>query len=172
MFDCHSAIHAATRFNGFLARGGGGGNSSLRDSTGQRGASRPRERQKVGVRNETRPHRADPGAAQGPARFGPRPGRTRQLCRPSHSAALIRSGERRCGAHLRGAFRFVPTAANWRDRPQIGRTQMKTSRMSRGSARHEQAIARDASHGQDIGNSREHGHFPTATLRWRSVPTA
>jgi hypothetical protein len=65
--------------------------------------------------------------------------------------------------------------------------------MSRGSARHEQAIARDASHGQytairreappvaedtvigreaspgqDIGINREHGHFPDATLRWRS----
>ena len=53
--------------------------------------------------------------------------------------------------------------------------------MSRGFARHEPAIARDASHGQDtaigreappgqdIGINREHGHFSTATLRWRSV---
>ena len=114
------------------------------------------------------------------ARFRPRPGRTRQLCRPLHSAALIRSGERRCGEHLHGAFRCVPTAANRRDRPQIGRTQRNTSRMSRGFARHEPAIARDASHGQDtaigreappgqdIGINREHGHFPDATLRWRS----
>ena len=23
--------------------------------------------------------------------------------------------------------------------------------------------------GKEIGNNREHGHFPTATLRWRSV---
>ena len=42
----------------------------------------------------------------------------------------------------------IPTAANRRDRPQIGHTQ-ETNRMSRGSARHEPAIARDASHGQD-----------------------
>ena len=62
------------------------------------------------------------------ALFRPRPGRTRQLCRPLHSAALIRSGERRCGEHLRGAFHCVPTAANCRDRPQIGRTPSKTSK--------------------------------------------
>jgi hypothetical protein len=49
----------------------------------------------------------------------------------------------------------IPTAANWRDRPQIGRTPRNTSRMSRGSARHEQAIARDASHGQDTAIRRE-----------------
>jgi hypothetical protein len=97
------------------------------------------------------------------ALFRPRPGRTRHFS-PAPS--------RHVG---------IPTAANRRDRPQIGRTQRSTSRMSRGFARHEQAIARDASHGQDtaigreappgqdIGNSREHGHFPAATLRWRSV---
>ena len=28
---------------------------------------------------------------------------------------------------------------------------------------------REASPGQDRGINREHGHFPTATLRWRSV---
>ena len=28
---------------------------------------------------------------------------------------------------------------------------------------------REASPGQDSRNNREHGHFPTATLRWRSV---
>ena len=82
---------------------------------------------------------------------------------------------------LRGVFRCVPTVANWRDRPQIGRTARNTSRMSRGFARHEPAIARDASHGQDtaigreappgqgIGINREHDHFPDATLRWRSI---
>ena len=30
-------------------------------------------------------------------------------------------------------------------------------------------VGREASPGQNIGNSREHGHFPDATLRWRSV---
>ena len=89
------------------------------------------------------------------ALFRPRPGRTRQLCRPLHSAALIRFGERRCGSHLRGAFRCVPTAANRRDRPEIGRTQRNNSKMSRGFARHEPAIARDASHGQDTAIGRE-----------------
>ena len=109
----------------------------------------------------TRPDAAAPLVAhrlaprQVSALFRPRPSRTRQLCRPLHSAALIRCGERRCGSHLRGAFRFVPTAANRRDRPQIGRTQRNNSRMSRGSARHEQAIARDASHGQDTAIRRE-----------------
>ena len=125
------------------------------------------------------------------ALFRPRPGRTRQLCRPLHCRDPQTAAER---------FRCVPTAANRRDRPQIGRAPRNTSRMSRGSARHEQAIsqsdcagwsrgyarprpalARDASHGQDtaigreappgqdIGINREHGHFPDATLRWRSI---
>ena len=41
---------------------------------------------------------------------------------------------------------------------------------ARGSAcRRGHAIGREASPGQDIGSSREHGHFPNATLRWRSV---
>jgi hypothetical protein len=41
---------------------------------------------------------------------------------------------------------------------------------ARGSAcRRGRAIGREASPGQDIGINREHGHFPTATLRWRSI---
>ena len=161
------------------------------------------QRRYRGAKQQPRLHRADASpkaSGQVSALFRPRPGRTRQLCRPLHSTALIRSGERRCGEHLRRAFRCVPTAANNRDRPQIGRAPRNTSRMSRGFARHEQAIsqsdcagwsrgyarprpalARDASHGQDtaigreappgqdIGINREHDHFPTATLRWRSV---
>jgi hypothetical protein len=74
------------------------------------------------------------------------------------------------------------------------RISAKTSNSPLGFARTSKAIARDASHGQDTaiygarlrlsprtsnsplgfartrhGNNREHGHFPTATLRWRSV---
>jgi hypothetical protein len=58
-------------------------------------------------------------------------------------------------ANSGGALSLRSTAANSRDRPQIGRTQRNTSKMSRGFARHEQAIARDASHGQDTAIGRE-----------------
>ena len=50
---------------------------------------------------------------------------------------------------------------------RTGKTPQYTARGF--ACRRGQAIGREAPPGQDIGNNREHGHFPTAILRWRSV---
>jgi hypothetical protein len=98
---------------------------------------------------------------------------------------------------LRGSLSLIPTvtncrdsqaiigrapqrqAARGRDAPHVGpdrnstarlRTVPDTSITARGSAcRRGQALGREASPGQNAGIIREHGHFPTAPLRWRSV---
>jgi hypothetical protein len=135
------------------------------------------QRRYRGAKQHPRLHRADAS----PKAFGASIGTVPPAPWPDSPA--LQTAPLRCRDPQTAAerFRFVPTAANSRDRPQIGRTQRNTSRMSRGFARHEPAIARDASHGQDtaigreappgqdIGINREHGHFPDATLRWRSI---
>ena len=154
------------------------------------------QRRYRGAKQQPRLHRADASTKTFVASIGTVPPA------PWPDSPALQTAPLRCRDPQTAAerSRFVPTAANRRDRPQIGRAQRNTGRMSRGSARHEPAIsqsdcagwsrgsarprpalARDASHGQDtavgreaspgqdIGNSREHGHFPDATLRWRSI---
>ena len=100
---------------------------------------------------------------------------------PLHSSRSSPAFRRNSIGSMPGLCSFVPTAANRRDSQKSSCAPGKARhRWSRGFARPGPAITRDASHGQDtaigreappgqdIGNNREHGHFPDATLRWRS----
>ena len=109
----------------------------------------------------------------------PDTGLTRQLCtRSTPVAPALHSA----GTASAPCLAYAPSFR----RPQTAET-VRTARAcpkSKMAARLRPArtvIARDASHGQDtairreappgqnIGSSREHGHFPDATLRWRSI---
>jgi hypothetical protein len=88
-------VHPATTFNGFLAHECPAGNLVAARLDGATGRYAPRERQKVCVRNETRPHRADPGAAPSIGTVWPAHGLTRQLCArftPLHEPLCRRRG--------------------------------------------------------------------------------
>jgi hypothetical protein len=102
---------------------------------------------------------------------------------PLHSSRSSPAFRRNSIGSMPGLRSFVPTAANWRDsqKPSCAPRKSKTPMVARLRPTRGPAIARDASHGQDtvigreappgqeIGSSREHGHFPDATLRWRSI---
>ena len=129
------------------------------------------------------------------ARFRPRTMTDSPALHPLHSSRSSPAFRRNSIGSMPGLRSFVPTAANCRDSQNSSCAPGKAGHQwSRGFARPGPAIARDASHGQDtairreappvaedtvvgreaspgqnIGNSREHGHFPDATLRWRSV---
>lgn len=116
-------------------------------------------------------------------------GLTRQLC--------TRSIRCRDPLHrLRGALSLIPTAANCRDSQETNRARPKkqngretssgqnrnsprvvargqgNSNTARGSACRPRTsnMAARLRPAKDMGNSREHGHFPTAAFRWRSIP--
>jgi hypothetical protein len=113
-FDRHRAIHAATTFNGFLARGGGVGNSSLRDSTGQRGASRPANGRKLVF--GTKPGRTEPVLAPRKSRHGLARARPDSpALRPLHSNRSSPAFRRNNIGSMPGLCSFVP-------RPQTAET--------------------------------------------------
>ena len=125
---------------------------------------------------------------QASARFRPRTMTDSPALHPLHSTAAIRKQRRSAIASFRRP-QTGETVRKRRARPKKGFQRPRCS-----AYRPRPAIARDASHGQDtairreappvaedkqygreaspgkdISNNREHGHFPTATLRWRSV---
>ena len=146
------------RFQGFpraqlchgFGAGSGGGNSSLRDSTGKSKAARR--------------HRADtctPLSRQASARFRPRP--------MTDSPFFARSIRCRTPLHrLRGMLSLIPTVANQRDSQKTSGASRRIQKAARLRPAKTSALARDATHGQDGGNSREIGHFSTAFI---SQPT-
>jgi hypothetical protein len=75
---------------------------------------------------------------------------------PLHSSRSSPAFRRNSIGSMPGLCSFVPTAANWRDSQNSSCAPGEASHQwSRGFARPEPAIARDASHGQDTAIRRE-----------------
>jgi hypothetical protein len=153
--DVFGAIQPSRFSNGFRARGSGMKRWPLR---GRKEIATPLSRRKTAAQ-ASQSRRLRSSAARRTRRTAPHAPSIGTVppapCPDSPALQTVPLRSTNPLRRLRGAFRCVPTAANCRDRPQIGRTQSNNSRMSRGSARHEQAIARDASHGQDTAIRRE-----------------
>jgi hypothetical protein len=98
------------------------------------------------------------------ARFRPRTMTDSPALHPLHSAAAIRKQRRSAIA----AFRRPQTAETVRTaraRPKKQSTNGREASPDQGTSSSPRCFAR----ARHIGNSREHGHFPDATLRWRSI---
>ena len=143
-------------------------------------------------KTEARLHRADTCARashQVSARFRPRTNwetghrPDSPALHPLHSSRSSPAFRRNSIGSMPGLRSFVPTAANWRDRqkrrarpekkiPEAARLRPARTTAIRREAppiAEDTVVGREASPGQGIGSSREHGHFPDATLRWRFV---
>ena len=99
------------------------------------------------------------------ARFRPRTTTDSPALHPFHSAAAIRKRRRSAFA----SFQRLQTAETVRTARARPEKQDTAIRREAPPVAEDTVVGREASPGQDIGNSREHGHFPDATLRWRFV---
>ena len=185
--SCHRTSFAHSNRSGWrmvLGAGSGMKASSLRSSLEK--SKQPGVTERV-RRTAARLHRADTPARQVSARFRPRTMTDSPALHPLHSAAAIRKQRRSAIASFRRP-QTGETVRKRRARPKkkdpeaaMLRISAKTSNSPRcfARARHRNTARGSACRrGQAIWprgfarpdqHNREHGHFPTATLRWRSV---